>query len=61
MAVMMVGGNIKGQTRVMTTAIVLEAQRGEIELAVFLGLLLLALSFSVNLGLTLIQQRTKRA
>jgi tungstate transport system permease protein len=58
-AVMMVGGNIKGQTRVMTTAIVLEAQRGEIELAVLLGLFLLALSFSVNLGLTLIQQRTK--
>lgn len=59
-AVMMVGGNIKGQTRVMTTAIVLEAQRGEIELAVLLGLFLLALSFSVNFGLTLIQQRTKR-
>jgi len=60
-AVMMVGGNIKGQTRVMTTAIVLESQRGEIELAVLLGLFLLALSFSVNLGLTIIQQRTKRA
>ncbi len=59
-AVMMVGGNIRGQTRVMTTAIVLESQRGEIELAVLLGLFLLALSFSVNLGLTLIQQRTKR-
>ncbi|MDI6731218.1 MAG: ABC transporter permease [Candidatus Margulisbacteria bacterium] len=59
-AVMMVGGNIKGQTRVMTTAIVLESQRGEIELAVLLGLLLLALSFSVNLGLTLIQQRARQ-
>ncbi|KAF0133122.1 MAG: tungstate transport system permease protein [Candidatus Saganbacteria bacterium] len=58
-AVMMVGGNIKDQTRVMTTAIVLEAQRGEINMAVALGLVLLALSFSVNLGLTIIQQRVK--
>ncbi len=59
-AVMMVGGNIKGQTRVMTTAIVLEAQRGELNLAIALGLVLLVLSFSVNLGLTLIQQKVKK-
>lgn len=60
-AVMMVGGNIKGQTRVMTTAIVLEAQRGEINLAVVLGLVLLVLSFSVNFGLTMIQQKVKKS
>lgn len=56
-AVMMVGGNIKGDTRVLTTAIVLESQKGNFEAAIVLGLVLLSLSFSVNLGLTFIQQR----
>ncbi|OFZ54470.1 MAG: tungstate transporter permease, partial [Bdellovibrionales bacterium RIFOXYB2_FULL_36_6] len=60
-AVMIVGGNIKGQTRVLTTSIVLESQRGNIELALILGLLLLAISFSVNIGLTLIQQRVRKS
>jgi len=59
-AVMIVGGNIKGQTRVLTTSIVLESQRGSIELALILGLILLVISFSVNIGLTLIQQRVKK-
>lgn len=60
-AVMMVGGNIKGETRVMTTAIVLEAQKGNINFAIILGVFLLALSFSVNLGLTLIQQKVRKS
>ena len=60
-AVMIVGGNIKGQTRVLTTSIVLESQRGSIELALILGLILLVISFSVNIGLTLIQQRVKKS
>ncbi|MBU0629803.1 MAG: ABC transporter permease [Candidatus Margulisbacteria bacterium] len=60
-AVMMVGGNIKGQTRVLTTAIVLESQKGAFELAIALSMVLLVLSFSVNFGLTMIQQRTKRS
>ncbi len=56
-AAMMVGGNIAGETRVLTTAAVLEASRGEFALAVALGLILLAVAFSVNLALTTIQQR----
>ena len=54
----MVGGNIKGQTRVLTTATVLETRMGNFELAIALGFLLLALTFAVNLALTRIQQRT---
>jgi tungstate transport system permease protein len=56
-AAMMVGGNIAGETRVLTTAAVLEASRGDFALAVALGLILLALAFAVNLALTMIQQR----
>ena len=48
-AVMMVGGNIAHKTRVMTTAIMLETSKGEFELAVALGFVLLLLSFGVNL------------
>jgi tungstate transport system permease protein len=47
-AVMIVGGNIAGRTRVMTTAIVLETRKGNFELAIGLGLILLILSFIVN-------------
>lgn len=47
-AVMIVGGNIEGHTRVMTTAIVLETSKGNFELAIGLGLVLLILSFLVN-------------
>ena len=56
-AVMMVGGNIKGDTRVLTTATVLAANRGEFGLAIALGIILLLLAFSVNLVLTLLQRR----
>ncbi|MFH0771993.1 MAG: ABC transporter permease [Candidatus Omnitrophota bacterium] len=55
-AVMMVGGNIKGQTRVLTTATVLETNMGNFEIAIALGLILLTMSFIVNLALTFIQQ-----
>ncbi|WP_095043537.1 ABC transporter permease [Candidatus Promineifilum breve] len=47
-AVMLVGGNIEGQTRVLTTAIVLETRRGNFALALALGLILLALAFVTN-------------
>ncbi len=47
-AVMIVGGNIEGHTRVMTTAIVLETRKGNFELAIGLGLILLMISFIVN-------------
>ena len=56
-AVMMVGGNIAGYTRVMTTTIVLETAKGEFALAIGLGLVLILLAFLVNLGLNLIQGR----
>ncbi len=57
-AAMMVGGNIAGQTRVLTTAAVLEASRGQFALAVALGLILLLVAFAVNLALTAAQQRS---
>jgi tungstate transport system permease protein len=56
-ASMMVGGNIKGQTRVLTTAIVLETSKGEFEKALALSALLLILTYLINLALTLIQQK----
>jgi len=59
-ASMMVGGNIRGQTRVLTTAIVLETSRGQFARAIALSLLLLALTYMVNLALTWIQQRGTR-
>ncbi len=59
-ASMMVGGNIRGQTRVLTTAIVLETGKGNFEIAIALGALLLLLTFLVNLALTWIQQRGAR-
>ena len=59
-AVMMVGGNIAGETRVMTTAIVLETRRGNFGTALTLGLVLLAIAFAVNIVLTIAQQRRTR-
>jgi tungstate transport system permease protein len=55
-AVMLVGGNIAGETRVMTTAIVLETRRGNFATAMAFGLILLLLAFVVNLLLTRAQQ-----
>ena len=58
-ASMIVGGNLQRSTRVLTTAIVTETSRGEVERALALGLVLLTLSFCVNLTLTLVQQRAR--
>jgi tungstate transport system permease protein len=58
-ASMMVGGNIPGQTRVLTTATVLETSKGNFDLALALGLLLLTLIYAVNLALTWLQQRER--
>jgi len=52
---MMVGGNIKGATRVMTTAIALETMKGDFELAVALGIILLIVAFVVNIILQALQ------
>ena len=54
---MMVGGNIRGFTRVLTTAIALETSRGELELSIALGIILLGLALIVNVILYRIQQR----
>lgn len=60
-AAMSVGGNLQGSTRVLTTAIVTETSRGNVDQALALGMVLLALAFLLNLGLTLIQQRRRKA
>ena len=54
-AVMMVGGNIEGSTRVLTTAIMLEARRGNFDLAIGLGMVLLLLAFLINVGAAQLQ------
>jgi tungstate transport system permease protein len=59
-ASMMVGGNIRGQTRVLTTAIVLETSKGEFDKALALSALLLIITYLINLALTWIQQRGQR-
>ena len=56
-ASMMVGGNLLGQTRVLTTATVLETGKGNFDVAIALSLILLALVFGVNYLLTCVQQR----
>jgi len=56
-ASMMVGGNIRGQTRVLTTATVLETGKGNFDIAIALSLLLLLITFLVNWALTWLQQR----
>jgi tungstate transport system permease protein len=54
---MMVGGNIKGYSRVLTTATVMETGKGNFDIAIALSIILLLLAFLVNLLLTQIQQR----
>jgi tungstate transport system permease protein len=56
-AVIIVGGNIAGYTRVMTTTIALETDKGNFELAIALGIILLILSLIINMGLYLIQKK----
>lgn len=58
-ASIMVGGNIKGYTRVLTTATVMETSRGNFDLAIALSIILLVLSFAINAILTNIQQRDR--
>jgi tungstate transport system permease protein len=59
-ASIMVGGNIRYQTRVLTTAIVLETSKGRFAIAIALGILLLTITFLVNWALTSVQQRSAR-
>ena len=55
-AVIIVGGNIAGYTRVMTTTIALETDKGDFELAIALGVILLLISLGINLGLRFLQR-----
>lgn len=57
-AILIVGGNIAGYTRVITTTIALETDKGNFELALALGIILLALSLLINSGLHAVQRRS---
>jgi tungstate transport system permease protein len=56
-AILIVGGNIAGFTRVMTTTIALETDKGNFELALALGIILLTISLAINSALHLIQKK----
>jgi tungstate transport system permease protein len=58
-ASIMVGGNIKGYSRVLTTATVMETSRGNFDIAIALGIILLLLAYFINSFLTHIQQRER--
>jgi tungstate transport system permease protein len=58
-ASIMVGGNIKGYSRVLTTATVMETSRGNFDVAIALGIILLLFAYLINLVLTHIQQRRR--
>lgn len=59
-AVLMVGGNLEGETRVLTTAILMHAQRGEFELASGIAAVLIALTLALAAALTAVQQAGRR-
>jgi tungstate transport system permease protein len=58
-ASIMVGGNIKGYSRVLTTATVMETSRGNFDIAIALGVILLLLAYFINMVLTHVQQRER--
>lgn len=57
-AVMLVGGNIDGRTRVLTTAIVLETRKGNFDLAIALGAVLLGITFVANVAMLRLQGKS---
>ena len=59
-AVMIVGGNIDGVTRVMTTAIALETSKGDLPLALALGLILLSIVLALNAGAFVVKESARR-
>jgi tungstate transport system permease protein len=58
-ASIMVGGNVKGYTRVLTTATVMETGRGNFDIAIAMSVILLLFCFVINFFLTLVQQRER--
>ena len=59
-AVMIVGGNIDGVTRVMTTAIALETSKGDLPLALGLGMVLLTIVLALNTGAFVVKETAQR-
>lgn len=57
-AVMLVGGNIKGSTRVLTTSIVLETRTGNFSTALAIGIILLLISFLINMAIIILEKRS---
>ncbi|MCL4487106.1 MAG: ABC transporter permease [Chloroflexi bacterium] len=57
-AVMLVGGDIEGKTRVLTTAIVLNTRTGDFDMAIALGIILLSLAFVANVAMLQLQSRS---
>jgi len=58
-AILIVGGNIAGHTRVMTTAIAMETDKGDFSLALALGIVLLSISVAINMSLYVVQGRAR--
>ncbi|MFO1445233.1 ABC transporter permease [Bacillus sp. Bva_UNVM-123] len=58
-AAMMVGGNIRGETRILTTSIVMEVSKGNFDIALALSFILMTLAFIITFLLTILQQRKK--
>jgi tungstate transport system permease protein len=58
-AAMMVGGNISGETRILTTSIVMEVSKGNFDIALALSFILMALAFIITFSLTYLQQRKR--
>jgi tungstate transport system permease protein len=58
-AAMMIGGNIRGYTRVLTTSIALETSMGNLPLSIALGLILLAIALVITVMLNIVQERSK--
>ncbi|QOY36456.2 ABC transporter permease [Anaerobacillus isosaccharinicus] len=59
-AAMMVGGNIKGDTRILTTSMVMEVSKGNFDVAIALSFILMTLAFIITFLLTSLQQRKQR-
>ncbi|RXI96695.1 ABC transporter permease subunit [Anaerobacillus alkaliphilus] len=59
-AAMMVGGNIKGDTRILTTSMVMEVSKGNFDVAIALSFILMTLAFMITFLLTSLQQRKQR-
>lgn len=60
-AAMMVGGNIRGETRILTTSIVMEVSKGNFDVALALSFILMTLAFFITFILTFLQQRKRKA